>query len=206
MRTTKGFNALKRKIYLAYHQDGILDLVAGTVILGFGIDMLADNVVFLMFGWMAMLFYIPLKQYVTVPRFGYVRFESQEKTLRQNLILLGIGVLVVFAIFVGNVFLSNRPTSPEMQAWVQRYHMVPLSAMLFGLPMLVVAAYLGLKRFYLYALLTVTLPALGAWVNIATYIPIVAIGLVMLAIGVVLLLTFLKSHPVTNDGGNNVSE
>jgi len=205
MSTKKGFGALKRKVYLAYHQDGILDLVAGSVVLGFGINMMADNIVFLMFGWMVMLFYIPLKQRITVPRFGYVQFESREKALTQNLILLGIGVLVVFVIFAGNLFVRNQPTSLEIQAWVQRYHMVPLSAMLFGLPALVVAAFLGLKRFYLYALLAAGLPALGAWKNIETYIPILATGLVMLAFGIGLLAIFMKKHPVADEGGNDVS-
>ena len=205
MSATKDFDAIKRKVYLAYHQDGILDLVAGSVLLGFGIDMLADNVVFLMFGWLAMLMYIPLKQRVTVPRFGYVRFVSEKKSRSQSLFLLGLGVLVVFAIFAGNIFLSNRPTSPEMQAWVQRYHMVPLSGMLFGLPTLVVAAFLGLKRFYLYAFLAVALPALGAWMNSETYIPIVAIGLVMLIIGLSLLSVFVKNHPSNGEAGSNVN-
>ena len=199
------FGPLKRKVYLAYHQDGILDLVAGSVLLGFGIDMLADNVVFLMLGWLAMLMYIPLKQRVTVPRFGYVRFVSEKKSRAQSLFLLGFGVLVVFAIFVGNIFLSNRPTSPEMQTWVQRYHMVPLSGMLFGLPTLFVAVFLGLKRFYLYALLAVALPALGAWMNIETYIPIVAIGIVMWIIGLGLLTTFMKNHPSNGEAGSNVN-
>ncbi len=40
MSTTKEFDTLKRKVYLAYHQDGILDLVAGSVVLGFGTFML----------------------------------------------------------------------------------------------------------------------------------------------------------------------
>ena len=205
MSTTNDFDNLKRKVYLAYHQDGILDLVAGSVLLGFGIDMLADNVVFMMLGWLAMLMYIPLKQRVTVPRFGYVRFVSEKKSRAQSLFLLGFGVLVVFAIFVGNIFLSNRPTSPEMQAWVQRYHMVPLSGMLFGLPTLFVAVFLGLKRFYLYALLAVALPALGAWMNIETYIPIVAIGIVMWIIGLGLLTTFMKNHPSDGEAGSNVN-
>ena len=46
--STQDFGPLKRKIYLAYHQDGILDLVAGSVVVGFGTFMLTDNIAFLM--------------------------------------------------------------------------------------------------------------------------------------------------------------
>jgi hypothetical protein len=36
MNTTNELDTLKHKIYLAYHQDGILDLAAAAVLLGFG--------------------------------------------------------------------------------------------------------------------------------------------------------------------------
>ena len=162
MSTKKDFNTLKQKVFLAYHQDGILDLAAGTVVFGFGLNMLTGNIVFLMMGWMAMMLYFLIKQRITVPRFGYVRFETKEKTAAKGMVSVGIGVLVLF-FFVGiKFFIDRQPSSPEMQAWIQRYHMVPLSGMLFGLPALVAALYFGLKRFYLYALLAVGLPALGA--------------------------------------------
>jgi len=67
--STQDFGPLKRKVYLAYHQDGILDLAAGSVVAGFGLNMLTDNIVFLMFGWLAMMLYFLVKQRVTVPRF-----------------------------------------------------------------------------------------------------------------------------------------
>ena len=171
MSTTREFNSLKQKVFLAYHQDGILDLAAGTVVFGFGLDMLTGNIVFLMLGWLAMMLYFIMKQRITVPRFGYVRFESKEKTAAKGMVSVGIGVLVLFFFVALRFFLDRQPASPEMDAWMQRYHMVPLSGMLFGLPALVAAVYLGLKRFYLYALLAVGLPALGAWINIETYIP-----------------------------------
>ena len=83
---------------------------------------------------------------------------------------------------------------------IRRYHMVPLSAMLFGLPALVAAFFLGLKRFYLYALLAIGLPLLGALSNIETYIPIVTTGAVILAFGAVLLVTFLQKYPLNAEG------
>ena len=205
MSTTKEFNSLKQKVFLAYHQDGILDLAAGTVVFGFGLNMLTGNIVFLMVGWMAMMLYFIVKQRITVPRFGYVRFESKEKTTAKGMVSVGIGVLVLFFFVALKFFLDRQPSSPEMEAWMQRYHMIPLSGMLFGLPALVAALYLGLKRFYLYALLAVGLPALGAWVNIETYIPIASTGLIILTFGIVLLAAFLKKYPLGEEIGNDVN-
>jgi len=87
-----------------------------------------------------------------------------------------------------------------MGAWIQRYHMIPLSAMLFGLPALAAAIFLGLRRFYLYVFLAVSLPAIGAWLNIETYIPIVTTGLIILVFGVILLTNFLKKYPLDAEG------
>jgi hypothetical protein len=198
MSTTKDFDTLKRKVYLAYHQDGILDLTAAVVLLGFGTFMLTGSVVFLTMGAIFATLYTLMKNRITIPRFGYVRFEPQEKTMMQYWFLLGLGVLVFLAFLAGRTF--QGITSPEWQALKQQYHMVPLSGMLFGLPALAAAVFLGLKRFYLYALLTVGLPALGGWFNIETYIPILAVGFVMLAVGIGLLSSFLKKYP---GGGND---
>jgi hypothetical protein len=152
-----------------------------------------------------MLLYFFLKQYITIPRFGYVQFAPKQKVLRQSWVVLGIGVLVLFAFLIGAIFKINNPSFPEMQAWMQQYHMIPLSAMLFGLPALAAAIFLGLKRFYLYAVLAVGLPALGAWLNIETFIPILATGIVMLAFGTALLSSFLKKYQVGDKAGGNVS-
>jgi hypothetical protein len=200
MSTTKEFDPLKRKVYLAYHQDGILDLVAGSVVFGFGLNMLTGNIVFLMLGWLAMMLYVLIKQRITFPRFGYVRFESEKVTIKKAWISVGIGVLLVLFFLTLNIFVSRKPTSPDTLAWIQRYHMVPLSTMLFGLPALAAAIFLGLKRFYLYALLAAGLPLVGAWLNVETYIPIVTIGGVMIAFGVVLLASFLQKYPLKVEG------
>ena len=202
---SQAFDQLKRKAYIAYHQDGILDLVAGFVVLGFGANMLTDNIAFLMAGWLMMLLYVVLKQRITIPRFGFVRFDSEKTTFVKGLVAVGIGVLVLFLFLALNFFVSRQPASLEMEAWIQRYHMVPLSAMLFGLPALAAALFLGLKRFYLYALLAVGLPALGAWLDTETYIPIMMTGLIILAFGAVLLVNFLKNYPINNEVDADVS-
>lgn len=206
MSTSNDFDTLKRKLILAYHQDGILDLVAGSVVLGFGLNMLTGNIVFLMFGWLAMLLYVFLKQRITIPRFGYVRFESKEKSTTRLWFLLGIGILVLFVFLTGTIFQRNAANSPEMQSWLQQYHMVYLSGLLFGLPALAVAVILDLKRFYLYALLAVGLPALGAWLNIPTFAPIIATGIVILAFGFWYLTSFLKKYPAQDKDRINAGE
>ena len=197
---TQDFGPLKRKAYLAYHQDGILDLVAGSVVLGFGTFMLTDNIVFMMFGWFVMMMYVILKNRITVPRFGYVRIDSEKKARMRSWLSLGIGVLVLLLFFALGFVVNREPASPEMEALIRRYHMVPLSTMLFGLPALVAAFFLGLKRFYLYALLAIGLPLIGALLKIETYIPIVTTGAVIITFGAFLLVNFLRKYPLNTEG------
>jgi hypothetical protein len=205
MSTTNEFDTLKRKIYFAYHQDGILDITAATVLLGFGTFMATDNVIFLILGAIFAAQYVMMKQRITIPRFGYVRLEPREKTLTKLSLLAGLGVLVLL-VFIGlSTLLGNVPSSLDMQAWMRRYHMILYSGVLFGLPALAAAVFLGLNRFYLYALLTVGLPALGAWLNIETFIPILATGFVLLAYGIVLLSSFLKKYSINDNESSSVN-
>ena len=205
MSTTNDFDTLKRKIYFAYHQDGILDITAATVLLGFGTFMATDNVIFLILGAVFATQYVLMKQRITVPRFGYVRLEPREKTITKLSLLAGFGVLVLLAIIVLRTLLGNISSFLDMQAWMRRYHMIIYSGAWFGLPALAAAVFFGLKRFYLYALLTVALPALGAWLNIETFIPILATGFVLLAYGIVLLSSFLKKYPINDDESSAVN-
>jgi hypothetical protein len=84
---------------LSYHQDGLIDILIGLGILGFGLMMLTDSVVFNILAWMPIIFYVPLKNRITVPRFGYVQFSSDRtKHLRLlGVLLLGLLALIFFA-------------------------------------------------------------------------------------------------------------
>ena len=202
----KNLDNLRRKVYLSYHQDGILDLVAATVLLGFSAFMATKNVIFLVLGMLFSAQYILMKQSITIPRLGFVRFDSEKKSMLQGWLFVGIGGLVMFLFYSAQTYSRSNPAPPNIQEMLQRYHMVPLSAMLFGLPTLAAAIFFGLKRFYLYALLAVGLPALGAWLEIETFIPIMSIGLLMLGIGLWLLGTFIRKYPLNQKEGSDGGE
>ena len=194
MDTLREVEDLRQKAYIAYHQDGILDITAAAILLGFGIFMATSSVIFLILGILFATQYILMKQRITVPRFGYVRFVPKEKALTRNWFLLGLGVLIFLATILARRTVIASIDTPEFQALSLQYHMVPLSGLLFGLPMLAAAVFLYLRRFYLYALLSIGLPALGAWMDIDTFIPIVALGVVVLFSGIRLLAIFLKKY------------
>jgi hypothetical protein len=196
----KNLDRLQRKIYLAYHQDGILDIAAGSIATGFSLFMLADTLVFLILGMLPAMLYIPLKERITTPRFGYVRFEPEKVTAGRYAVSIGVGLLVLLVV-AASAFGGLTDRLPE--AWMQRYHMVPIAGFLFALPAAGAAGFLGLKRFYLYAALAVGLPALGGALEIPTFIPILALGILVAAYGFWLLANFVKQHPVEQEAGRD---
>jgi hypothetical protein len=105
MSKNDDFKDLANRAYMAYHQDGIIDMMLGAGVTGFGLRMFFDSPALIVLSWMPFLFYLPLKTHITAPRFGYVRFTGEEEERMKNtrLILLG---LLVFIFVLGLVLAS----------------------------------------------------------------------------------------------------
>ena len=205
MNKNSDFEKLQRRVFLAYQQDGILDLLVGINATGFALFMLTDSVIFMSIGAMSAILYILLKQRITIPRFGYVDFGRDRTVSRRLTILVGIGVLV-FITFLAGAVLPRMNPSPVTKALLDQYHMVIISGMVFGLPCAIVALLLGPRRFYLYALLAVGLPALGGFLGTETYLPMLTLGLLVTAAGIWLLAKFMQRYPLDEEAGSSVRE
>ena len=70
------YRKLERKTYLYYHQDGLLDLIIGAMILGFGLNELTDTAIWGFLAVLSIIAYVPLKNRITFTRLGYVKFNS----------------------------------------------------------------------------------------------------------------------------------
>jgi small basic protein len=188
------FGRLQRKVYLAYHQDGIIDLVIGLCALGFGTSMVTDSAGFILLSWLPITLYVPLKKAITLPRFGYVKFTSVKTTrmVYAGVMVSGVLMLLLFGIMILIISAGDIPASTQI--WLRQYHM----AVLGGIAAILVAgvAFLvGIRRFYAYALLAVVLPTLGAVLNVATYLPVLVLGLTIFAVGCWLLAGFIRRYP-----------
>jgi len=183
-----------QKAYLSYHQDGIIDLVIGLCTLGFGIRMLNNSILFMIFSWLPILFYLPLKKAITYPRLGYVQF-ARSKTAPVLALLVVVGLIVL--IFALGIFFPI-----EMKGVLQQYDMLMLileSIIVIGL--ILIGALTGIKRMYAYA----ALYGLGMPVSITlganpVYSVLIASAIV-LCYAVVLLTQFLRRFPVSPEDG-----
>jgi len=195
MSQDKEFKDLARRAYISYHQDGIVDILIGIGILGFGLMTLTGSIFFNMLAWMPILFYVPIKNRITVPRFGYVQFTSKEKRNVQLLVGVGVGVLL-FAVFLGLYVFTTFGNMPLwLKSLLQRFDLL-LLGFLLAVPMVIGGALTGLIRFYAYAALIMVIIGTGIYLGIEAPYYVIFLGLVILSVGITLLVRFLRKYPL----------
>jgi hypothetical protein len=192
------FKDLANRAYISYHQDGIIDILLGAGIVGFGLQMLFDSPALIVLSWMPFLLYMPMKTHITEPRFGYVRFtsEQEERTRYTRLLLFGLLAFVMVLALVA--VLAYVRVSPEVRSLFAGRAMLLLGGFA-ALIMVAAGAVTGLKRFYIYAALTLLFNVAGAFLPIHEGLTTVLLGLVILASGIRLLLLFLRAYPLTDE-------
>ena len=190
----KQIKQLARKAYLSYHQDGLIDLLIGWMAFAFGMNMASDNSVWTIVSWMPILFYVPLKERITVPRFGYVDFETGRgnfKRMVMAFLFIGLSTSLLMGILVFFLFQSD---DIQISIWLREYFMLFFGTFLavgFG----IFGFISGIRRLYAYALLSLVLLGSAQFLTIQDFIPVVVLGGSIFASGLVLLFRFLRKYP-----------
>ncbi len=100
---------MNKRLLLYLHQDGLFDMLAGLMVITFGLIPIFDalemgaglrQIVFLSFYFLEVLLVIWLKRQITLPRAGLVLLH-RDKRIRMSLILLFVNVFI-FLIFAGS--------------------------------------------------------------------------------------------------------
>jgi hypothetical protein len=191
---------IERKAYISYHQDGLLDIFAGLYVLGFGLGIWADITLEYSFGAImpAILIatilpiWIAAKRKITMPRIGFVKFRTAYTTKLMaifiGLAVAGLGVFLAFTLF------QDAP-------WLDVIFQNGLIIMGIGsLAVCVLFGYsMGLKRLYAYGLLAMIALVVGHFMGIFFAYLLIALGTVVTAAGVALLLSFVNKYPMQGD-------
>jgi hypothetical protein len=137
------------------HQDGLLDILAGLIVVIFGFIPILDEtglnvgirqVIILLFYGISVLMVLWLKRRITFPRAGYVKLP-RKTTLRMSVIMLIINVLLFLLFAITYIF--DLP----VRAFFGAYQMsIPLG-LVFLLMFTIAGALLKATRFYLYGIL-----------------------------------------------------
>jgi hypothetical protein len=184
---------LRRKTYLAYHQDGIIDILLGTSTLGFTLWIMSDNIVFGSLTWFSFVLYVLMKNNITIPRFGYVRFDENKKHSQLS-IGLGIGVLLLVILIAVAFFVGPGRMPASLETFIRSYHL-HIMGVLGALVLLIVGWISGVTRLFLYALAIIAGLGLSLWYGFDPRIAFLFVGVLEFVIGFFLLATFLRRYP-----------
>lgn len=205
MNFTPPTREINRRLLLTLHQDGLLDVLAGLIVVNFGFVPILDQaglnpgvrqVLILAFYGASILGVIWLKRRITLPRSGYVKL-ARRFTSRIFTVILVANVFI-FLLFAGAYLFNLR-----LWAFFGAYQLsVPLG-LVFLVMLTVSGGMLKAPRFFLYGMMV-----LGVFVffehlfllgMVAHHgIPVAAFisGGVMIAAGVVLLVRFLNKYTI----------
>jgi hypothetical protein len=195
---------IEKNTYMSYHQDGLIDIFVGFYILLFGAGILLHTVtefstwfiIPAIFPSIMVPIWISFKRRITIPRIGYVKFglKSANKLMAVflGLAVAGLGVFMIFglggsmrqswAIAIMDLIISNSMIIIGISA--------ALISSLFAFTM-------GLKRLYVYGLVTLTMFLVGHFMVIQFEYFLFAIGFAIVIYGFVLLRQFLKKFPLS---------
>lgn len=187
---------LEQKLYLTYHQDGLLDLTIGIIIALFGLVILADQPAFVGLIAIPGVLYIPFKQSISRPRMGFIRFESEQRQAFKLTLSMLLGVAVLVALVALFILTGGMPEN--LQALIRDNMRLIFSGFL-GVSLLAVALLLNNRRFYLYAVVGVLFVWASMLVPFQLGIAVLALAAILILTGSALLVQFIRNYPLEDE-------
>jgi|GEM_PF-1502166 len=183
-KITEQTQQLKKQYARTFHNDGLLDFFVGWALVSIGIYLLTGLMAFSFAGWMPIFLIAPLKKRFVIPRFGYAKFSTPAAIPRP--ILIGAGAVII----VGSLLITFIGGEGSR---------IPIVVGLLGLSLLF-SLYRGLNRVTVYAIFIPVFFIVGLGLSILTPAVIILIGIVLMALGVYLFVTFLNKYPLDSEG------
>jgi hypothetical protein len=181
---------------MTYHQDGILDLVIGFMILIFATVNLLGQVAFIGLIAIPGSLYIPLKQKITFPRLGFIRFNAKREQQRKLSLALILGLVALLGLVVAYILVGDLPDSIVNGV---RENIFLLFGGVFGLVLCAAAYFLKNSRFYFYALVAVILIWSANFMGIRLGVPIAILGGIVEGVGLIFMFRFYADYPIESE-------
>lgn len=189
MAADMDLRALEKRVYMSFHEDGIIDIFVGLLLILDGWLMLSGNPAFVGVAAAMIFLIMPVKKLITLPRMGLVKFShARNKHLtRIMLLLLALGVLMflLVALLISSGIFSQGG----------REHIDLVFGLMFALPAGVGVVLTGQKRYLLYVAGSPVLFLLGYLLIWPFPVILILIGALVMVSGGITLLQFLKKYP-----------
>jgi hypothetical protein len=196
---------LVRRAYLSYHQDGLIDVLIGWMVLSFGIYLLLDSSVIIFLAWFPLLSYVPIKNKLTIPRLGYVKFNGVYNQTKRTHLGIVLSCVLILSILVFTVLLLGENNVLTTIIPLRGNGLV-IYGVVVALLLLMSGLFSGIWRLTSYGLLCVALAIAGILAKLPDYLLFIVLGLVILLIGAVLMILFIRKYPLALNRGDHDTE
>jgi len=192
----------KVKALQLFHQDGIIDIISGAVLVNFGFDILNNKETTSLFTWIPIILLSSVKNKTTIPRLGYESLGGDEGQIKRWTFYPAAGMILVLMLL--GIFILDDPFD------LQNTLILPFSGNsknLIGGIILAAACFItglliSLKRFYVYGAVALA-AGLISYFFLPIYFPFFLTAGVMIAYGTHLMVTFTRAYPLDDISKNN---
>ena len=198
---------MERRAYFSYNEDGLIDILIGSIFLILGVYIISDanfplTFPFILFGPMA---WAGLKKKFTIPRVGYVKFGAGPRGRSRRILL---SLLVVFQVLLVLATAASNRAPGDRPFWLlmlDEYGVLIVGSCIVSVILYMVGYYNEAKRFNIYTVASVILftgahnllgSDLDIWQKMA-YAE-VPLGILMILYGLWTLRGFIAKYPIYN--------
>lgn len=185
----------KQEMARLYHQDGIIDIIAGAVLLNFGFDILNQSATTSLFTFIPVLLVNSMKRQITLQRLESEAIGLDSAKFRRWTIYMTAGV-VLMVIALGTLVLNGPLQSWYESGWITQYNPRSFAAALIpGIFALAGALLFPLRRLYIYAGFSLFAGIISFFL-LPPYYPTFAMAVLMLVYGGWTMSKFMRAHPL----------
>lgn len=189
---------IERKAYMSYHQDGLIDVFAGFLILSFGLWLILDMA---WMGWIlwfvAVSAYAAAKRVFTIPRIGFVKFAPHRA---KALVTSALIVVSLFTLLGVVAFMQTEGGGTPLWLLFAIENYMLVIGVSVAASFCVVGYTFRIKRMYAYALLTLIMFVTGHFLYFPLYYYMTLLGTLILLTGLTLLIRFVRRYPPSATG------
>ena len=198
-------STMEKRLLTLFHEDGILDLMAGMIVLLFGLV-----TQFEMMGLIGLIaipgtIYFPIKEKTTFPRIGVIRFNAERENRRKFILSFLFGVVLLLGIVL--FYLTDGALHQPLSNFLQKNIFLIFVAVFWSV-IYVVGVLLKNKRFHYYSLLWVGLVVSSILFGYEISMAMIGLGILMMGVALVLMKRFMGKYSLAGmeSGVDNESE
>jgi hypothetical protein len=208
--------AIEKKVFTSFHQDGLIDLFLGFImlvsILSSTLDArgVSDSVRIVIYAPLMVVLgpviYMLGKRYITFPRMGYVKLGSKQKRKRR-IVIFSIITAVLLTLIVLTIIFGNKASNVGSVFGIKAefWSSAVVTLIIIGI-FSIIAFVLMTPRFYLLGLIVGMSEPLYTLLKHFTqikYVGVIAYGIpavLLIILGTVVLKRFINKYPLPKTG------